>query len=782
MSYTHCLKLASLLVAASLCGSAFAMDIETGVSKKLAEYRAAHITNPQYTLSFSIPDQKDEPVTGTAVISFGYDGTDDLQLDFQGKLKDGQLQAVVNGKLRAITYRDEHLIVRRKHLKKKGKENQIAIEFVSSDNALNRNDEYLYTLFVPDHARSAFPCFDQPDLKATFKLSLKVPNGWTAISNGNGEKQAQTYHFQPTKPIPTYLFSFTAGKFSVEQAVRDGRTLTLLYRETDPKKVAQIPKLFDEIALSLRWMEDYTGIGYPFEKYGCVALPGYQFGGMEHPGCIQFRDATLFLGEHPTPDEEMNRLNLIAHETSHLWFGDLVTMRWFDDVWTKEVFANFMADKIAKEQFPNVNHDLNFIKTHYIPALETDRTKGTHPIQQPLDNLNQAGLLYGNIVYHKAPIMMRKLEERMGEDGLRDGLKLYLRTFKYGNSSWNELISILDSVKPSADIKKFDREWVKSKGVKTIEWNLDDGLPNFDGTDYARYLLKDSDAVIRYINKWTELKTDQSQLAAVITLHENWLAHRAPANMAFTAYWMLACSISNEQVLSVCGSYLNELLNENPTEDRISAEKLLFETYRAHPIQSFRQKLLRGLSRNCISPQITDSIYAIWEKADEPLLNERDYMRMAYHLMINKPNRRLYIEETQLKRLSSEDRQKEFEFISQGCTPDTLQQRIIFESLLQAENRKVEPYAAELLALLADADRGQHVEQYVAPGLEIIEEIQRTGDIFFPLDWCESLLYGQRSKAAADAVVRFLDTHPTLSDNLRGKIQQAAFPLLNRFN
>ena len=782
MSYIHCLKLASLLVAASLCGSAFAMDIETGVSKKLAEYRAAHITNPQYTLSFCIPDKKNEPVTGKAVISFCYDGTDDLQLDFQGKLKDGQLQAVVNGKLRAIDYRDEHLIVSRKHLKKKGKKNQIAIEFVSSDNALNRNDEYLYTLFVPDHARSAFPCFDQPDLKATFKLSLKVPNGWTAISNGNGKKQAQTYHFQTTKPIPTYLFSFTAGKFSVEQAERDGRTLTLLYRETDPKKVAQIPKLFDEIALSLRWMEDYTGITYPFEKYGCVVLPGYQFGGMEHPGCIQFRDATLFLGEHPTPDEEMNRLNLIAHETSHMWFGDLVTMRWFDDVWTKEVFANFMADKIAKEQFPNVNHDLNFIKTHYIPALETDRTEGTHPIQQPLDNLNQAGLLYGNIVYHKAPIMMRKLEERMGEDGLRDGLKLYLRTFKYGSSSWNELISILDSIKPSADIKKFDREWVKSKGVKTIEWNLDDGLPNFDGTDYARYLLKDSTYVMAYINMWDELKTDQSQLAAIMTIYENWLAHRAPANLAFTAYWMLAASISNEQVLSVCGSYLNAMLRHMLAAERPLAETLLFETIRRHPVQSFRQKLLRGLSRNCISPEITDSIYVIWEKADEPLLNERDYMRIAYHLMINKPNRRLYIEETQLKRLSSEDRRKEFEFICQGCTPDTLQQRRIFESLLQAENRKVEPYAAELLTLLADADRGPHVEQYVGPGLEIIEEIQRTGDIFFPLDWCESLLYGQRSKAAADAVVRFLDTHPTLSYNLRGKILQAAYPLLNRFN
>ena len=296
MNTTQRLKMALMLAAACLCSTTFALNIEKGVSKELAEYRAAHVTDVRYTLNFSIPDRKEEPVTGTAVISFGYDGKENLQLDFQGKMMDGVRMAVVNGKPRVCRYLNEHLIIDRKDLRKKGKENQLILFFESTDNALNRNDDYLYTLFVPGHARSAFPCFDQPDLKATFSLSLKVPNGWTAISNGNGEQHGQTFRFQTTKPIPTYLFSFTAGKFSVEQAERDGRTLTLLYRETDPKKVAQIPKLFDEIALSLRWMEEYTGIAYPFEKYGCVALPGYQFGGMEHPGCIQFRDATLFLG------------------------------------------------------------------------------------------------------------------------------------------------------------------------------------------------------------------------------------------------------------------------------------------------------------------------------------------------------------------------------------------------------------------------------------------------------------------------------------------------------
>ena len=242
--------------------------------------------------------------------------------------------------------------------------------------------------------------------------------------------------FRTSDLLPTYLFSFTAGVFEEKTEQKDGRDITILYRETDPDKVAQLPVVFDQIALSLKWLEDYTGIPYPFQKYGCVVLPGYQFGGMEHPGCIQFRDATIFLGKNATPDEEFNRLNLIAHETSHMWFGDLVTMKWFDDVWTKEVFANFMADKVAKEQFPHVNYDLNFIKTHYIPALATDRTEGTHPIQQELANLNQAGLLYGNIIYHKAPVMMRMLELVMESARLQNGLQRYLVEHSFGNASW----------------------------------------------------------------------------------------------------------------------------------------------------------------------------------------------------------------------------------------------------------------------------------------------------------------------------------------------------------
>ncbi len=152
---------------------------------------------------------------------------------------------------------------------------------------------------------------------------------------------------------------------------------------------------------------------------------------MEHPGAILYRDSKLFLDESATQTEILERASLIAHETSHMWFGDLVTMRWFNDVWTKEVFANFIAAKIVNPSFPEINHQLRFFLAHYPGAYEIDRTAGTHPIRQTLENMNDAASLYGPIIYQKAPIVMRQLELLLGEDAMMAGLREYLRSFSY---------------------------------------------------------------------------------------------------------------------------------------------------------------------------------------------------------------------------------------------------------------------------------------------------------------------------------------------------------------
>ena len=770
-----------LLLFVVVINAAAQVDVEPGVSRQLAQYRAQNVRDVTYDLSFVLPAEKQEEVGFQEEIAFEWGGDGDLQLDFQGRL----LFAHINdAQLDSSCYRDEHIVIPARCLQK-GR-NLIRIGGKCSDKSLNRQADYLYTLFVPDHARSAFACFDQPDIKGRYTLSLVMPADWTAISNGlqqaNTEAEGQrSMTFQTTRPLPTYLFSFTAGRFSEQKTTRNGRELTALYRETDPQKVAQLPIIFDEIALSLRWMEQYTGIAYPFEKYGFVVLPGYQFGGMEHPGCIQYKDQTLFLGPNPTPDEELNRLHLLAHETAHMWFGDLVTMRWFDDVWTKEVFANFMADKIAEEQYPELNHELSFIRTHYIPAIATDRTLGTHPIQQPLDNLNQAGLLYGNIIYHKAPIMMRKLEEQMGEEGFQRGLQKYLSKFAYANATWDELIDILDQEAPDASLRDFDRLWVKQKGIPTEPLNVyADELPNFDGMDYVRYVLDDSKAADEYIGRWDELQALTGLLAAAMTLHDNYLAQRATAQQTFQAIYQMCQEENSELLLSACGNMLVNVMTSYPRQHRAAIEQQLWNMATTHPVKAFRQQLLRSMGQTVTSKAIVDSIYDIWKSHNHPLLNTRNYMAMAYHLAIVRPDQWQEIVGTQRSRIANADLQREFDFVSRACTPHQAEQDQLFQSLLQRENRAVEPYALAMLALLNDPAREPYNNKYITPGLQILEEIQRTGDIFFPLNWCQSLLGGHQSREAAQLVRSFLDHHPQYPVPLRNKLLQAAYVLMAR--
>ena len=212
---------------------------------------------------------------------------------------------------------------------------------------------------MPARAHQAFPCFDQPDLKARWSLALDVPEGWQVARQRRRARARRAatgrtrVRFAETQPVSTYLFAFAAGKFSVEQAERNGRTFRMFHRETDAAKVARNrDAIFDLHASALDWLEKYTAIPYPFGKFDFLLVPAFQFGGMEHPGAIFYNANGLLLDESATQDQMLGRASVIAHETAHMWFGDLVTMRWFNDVWMKEVFANHMAAKIVNPAFP----------------------------------------------------------------------------------------------------------------------------------------------------------------------------------------------------------------------------------------------------------------------------------------------------------------------------------------------------------------------------------------------------------------------------------------------
>ena len=421
---------------------------DKGVSLELAQYRQEQVKDVAYKLFFAIPEQEEEVITAQLQLQLKIeDLTLPLYLDF--KEDKSAIKAInVNGQASIIEHKKEHLIIA-KELLNKGV-NTIVIDFEAGELSLNRNEDYLYTLLVPDRARTLFPCFDQPDIKAVYELIIKAPQQWQVLCGAplkfkETKEGATTYHFEKSDKMSTYLFSFVAGRFDYISSQNTQQEMKMLYRETDTDKItSSITPIFDLHQKSLDFLETYTDVKYPFKKMDFAVIPGFQYGGMEHTGAIQYRESTLFLDQSATKSQELARAKLIAHETSHMWFGNLVTMEWFNDVWMKEVFANFMADKIVNPVFETVNHDLKFLTIHYPSAYSVDRTQGTNPIRQELNNLANAGSLYGRIIYNKSPIMMRQLEQALGEDRFKEGIRSYIKTYANGNTDWDGLINILD--------------------------------------------------------------------------------------------------------------------------------------------------------------------------------------------------------------------------------------------------------------------------------------------------------------------------------------------------
>jgi len=800
---------------------------EEGILTELAQLRKQEIKDLKYNLHFSIPERKQEAVAGEARISFLLQNPQEVILDFResaDKIKD----VFVNGEATEYAFRNEHIILPQISFKE-GK-NEVHIHFIAGDQSLNRNEEFLYTLLVPDRARTVFPCFEQPNLKAEFTLQLEVPAEWEAVSNTSiaseeAKNERKLINFRPTEPLSTYLFSFVAGKLKKVEYADGERILTAYHRETDPKKVAQLDIIFQQVSASLHWLENYTDIPYPFAKYSFIILPGFQYGGMEHTGATLYNDTRMFLSEHPTLDEELARAKLIAHETAHMWFGDYVTMDWFNDVWTKEVFANYFAACITEPLFPSVNHSLNWIKTYTSASLAEDRTMGSNSIRQPLDNLRNAGLIYGNIIYNKAPVMMQKLVEIMGEDAYQEGIREYLKTYAYGNATWDDLIAILDA-KTEEDLSTFSDVWVNQKGMPHITFTnrcgqleirqrdpLNRGLlwsqsfqitfqgadestsmevnltgetfaitvplgtqailPNTDGRGYGLF-IPDETSKEWMLAHWQETSDDTARQSLLMSLYENY-QHRLISDKE----WMNALlnglkSEKNVLIASTLCGYLGDPLSR--LDDK-NLEEEIWEWSEKHPLTSCRLQLIRCLISNAKAPESIERLYRLWEGQSHPMLNERDYMTMAYELSLHRPEKYESIRNTQRERITNPDRKRQFDFIVQAVTPDTLQMDAFFQSLLKAENRRIEPWAASALAYLNHPLRQAYSVKYIRPGLEVLQEVQRTGDIFFPKNWASALLRNHKSKEAYREVQAFFEAHPEYPSLLKNKILQAAWPL-----
>lgn len=803
---------------------------EAGVSLQLAEFRKSLITNIRYTLFFSIPENRRDSIDATVSIRFSLtdDGTA-IPLDFRESPE--HLQSLtINGSAVPFTFENEHILLPAEHLTP-GK-NIVDIAFVAGESSLNRNPDYLYTLFVPDRARTAFPLFDQPDLKAVFELTLEIPESWQAISNAEVESiiekdSTHVMEFAPSDRFSSYLFSFVAGNFESVTRTVGGVKMTMLHREADTAKVERnLDAVFDLHASSLQWLEEYTGIDYPFQKFDFALIPSFQYGGMEHTGAIQYRSGSLFLDEDPSESQLLSRASLIAHETAHMWFGNLVTMKWFNDVWTKEVFANFMAAKMVNPDFPDMNHDLNFMLRYHPSAYSVDRTEGANAIRQHLPNLNEAGQMYGAIIYNKAPIMMRQLELLTGEDLFRDGMREYLDRYAFENATWPDLISILDQ-KTEKDLEQWSEVWVNSPGRPHVDVDPGDSiqirqadphseeriwpqqftvLENPGDYQIIHRVHSESERVaadfdtgstlvfnenghgyglfpgsVSTLSDWDNL-SDRAKGAELINIYENILEGVIEPDAYFAELQQIIQAEKNQLLLNRTLGHLetlywNLITQEARSELGPELESIVWNQMIQQP-DATRKKIFFNTFRNiALSDDQVKKVYELWsgERAIDGLnLSESDYIRMAADLAVKKHRNAEEILSTQLERIEDKDRKRRFEFILPALSDSPETRNTFFESLKEAENRHIESWVLGALGYLHHPLRVHESERYILPSLELLQEIQVTGDIFFPTRWLDATLQNHSSADAVRTVRQFLGNRPDYNPQLRMKILQSA--------
>ncbi|HEX4933495.1 MAG TPA: M1 family aminopeptidase, partial [Gemmatimonadaceae bacterium] len=423
-----------------------------------------------------------DTATGRVAIRFQLRRPGDLILDFRGTLT-GRVRA--NARVLAdVPHLGAHLRIPGSALH--AGNNRLDLDFATPIAAAGASiirvtdpsdsATYLYTLLVPSDASLLFPCFDQPDLRARVTLTLTTPFGWKAVANGARLRSAPTSRgvvttFRESEPISTYLIAFAAGPWEELKAKGSRKPISLFVRKS---RLADVDA--DSIILAndraASWLEDYFQTRFPFHKLDLVLAPAFPFGGMEHPGAVFYSEERFVFRERPTLPQRLGRTATIYHEIAHQWFGDLVTMRWFDDLWLKEGFATYMAAKMQDALDPSSEAWKTFYLRNKPPAYAVDATEGTTPVWQRLGNLDQAKSNYGAIVYNKAPGILKQLNFLVGDDAFREGLQLFVRKHSYANATWRDLLDAI-AVPARRPLRPWGDDFILRPGLPVLEQKLD---------------------------------------------------------------------------------------------------------------------------------------------------------------------------------------------------------------------------------------------------------------------------------------------------------------------
>ncbi|GHE66766.1 aminopeptidase [Streptomyces spiralis] len=349
---------------------------------------------------------------------------------------------------------------------------------------------YLYTQYEPADSRRVFANFEQPDLKAPFRFEVRAPEGWTVWSNGAGQRMegrealpqkggggpraGSVWRFAETKPISTYITCVVAGPYhyvtdSYERVLKDGTRLEIPLGAMCRKGLAKhfdADDVFLVTKQGLDFFHDHFDYPYPFGKYDQAFVPEYNLGAMENPGLVTFREEFIFRGKVTQASYE-GRANVVLHEMAHMWFGDLVTMEWWDDLWLKESFADFMGTfaNVGATRFTDAW--ITFANRRKAWAYRADQLPSTHPITADIHDLEDAKLNFDGITYAKGASVLKQLVAYVGQDAFLEGARRYFKRHAYGNTRLGDLLAVLEETS-GRDMAAWARSWLQTAGVDSL--------------------------------------------------------------------------------------------------------------------------------------------------------------------------------------------------------------------------------------------------------------------------------------------------------------------------
>jgi puromycin-sensitive aminopeptidase len=328
------------------------------------------------------------------------------------------------------------------------------------------------TQFEATDARRAFPCWDEPDLKATFAVTLEVAEGLVAVSNAREISAEPTssgtvlHQFAETMKMSTYLVAFIVGDFEISGPVDAGGVpLRVLHT---PGKAHLADFALEAGVFALEYFVEYYDIPYPGDKLDMIAVPDFAWGAMENLGAVTYRETALLVDrKRATQDEKARVADVIAHELAHMWFGDLVTMRWWNGIWLNEAFATFMELKCVDSFRPEWKRWLSFahFRAH---SMDVDGLSSTRPVEFPVASPEEANAMFDTLTYGKGSAVLRMLEQYLGEETFRQGIRAYLEKHAYGNTETDELWAALEAVS-GEPVGEIMQGWIYQGGYPQLD-------------------------------------------------------------------------------------------------------------------------------------------------------------------------------------------------------------------------------------------------------------------------------------------------------------------------